>query len=105
MTTVIRRKRASRMSLGPYRRFELLTGRIEYPVQGYTGYGDGVGTGLTAFISDTMRRDWQNHREELMAFWKSGKSDAEVFPNDCLPWLCLGPRDRLPWAARYLDKP
>ena len=82
MTTVIRRKRTSRSAIGPYRRHELLTGRIEYPVQGYTGYGDGVGTDLTAFISDTMRRDWQNHREALLAFWRSGKSDAEVFPDD-----------------------
>ena len=34
MTTVIRRRRASRMQIGPYRRHELLTGRIVYPVQG-----------------------------------------------------------------------
>lgn len=33
LTTVIRRKRASRMQIGPYRRHELLTGRIVYPVQ------------------------------------------------------------------------
>ena len=33
MTTVIRRKRASRLSIGPYERHELLTGRIVYPVK------------------------------------------------------------------------
>ena len=55
MTTVIRRKRASRLRIGPYRRNELRSGHIQYPVQGYTGYGDGVGTDLTAFISDEMR--------------------------------------------------
>ncbi len=104
MSTVIRRKRTSRLEIGPYRRHELLTGKINYPVLGYTGYGDGVGTDLTAFISDAMRRDWQNHREALMTFWTSGKSDAEVFPDDTLPWLCLGGRaDRLPWAARHLN--
>ena len=57
MTTVIRRKRASRSSIGPYRRLELLTGRIVYPVASYTGYGDGIVTHLTAFISDEMRAD------------------------------------------------
>ncbi len=82
----------------------MLTGRIVYPVQGYSGYGDGIGTDLTAFISDTMRRDWQNHREALLAFWRSGKSDAEVFPDDTLPWLFIdGSADTLPWAARHLD--
>ena len=90
MTTVVRRKRTSRLSIGPYRRFELLTGKIQYPVQGYTGYGDGVGTDLTAFISDEMRADWAANRDVLMAFWRSGKSDAAVFPDDTLPWLCLG---------------
>jgi len=51
MTTVVRHRRQPRQ-LGPYRRHELLTGEICYPMQGYTGYGDGVGTDLTAFISD-----------------------------------------------------
>jgi hypothetical protein len=101
MTTVVRRKRASRSSIGPYRRHELLTGRIQYPVQGYTGYG--VGTDLTAFISDGMRADWAANREELLAFWKSGKTEADGFP-DALPWLYVGgSADTLPWAARHLD--
>ena len=103
MTTVIRRKRASRSSIGPYRRHELLTGRIAYPVQGYTGYGDGIGTDLTAFITHEMRADWKANREELVAFWQSGKTEADVFP-DALPWLYVGASaDTLPWAARHLD--
>jgi hypothetical protein len=102
MTTVIRRRRASRLSIGPYRRHELLTGRIQYPVQGYTGYGDGIGTDLTAFIGDQMRADWEANRDELLAFWRSGKTEADVFP-DALPWLHGGGADALPWAARHLD--
>jgi len=50
-----------------------------------------------------MRRDWVANREALLEFWKSGKSDAEAFPEDTLPWLCLGRRDTLPWSARHLD--
>ncbi|QHO76284.1 hypothetical protein ACH79_30455 [Bradyrhizobium sp. CCBAU 051011] len=102
MTTIVRRKRASRSSIGPYRRHELLTGRIVYPVQGYTGYGDGIGTDLTAFISDEMRADWAANRDELMAFWRSGRPDT--FP-DSLPWLCLGGGDgSLPWAVVLLEE-
>jgi hypothetical protein len=52
----------------PLQRHELLTGRIAYPVQGYTGSGDGIGTDLTAFISDQMRNDWKNNRAVLMVF-------------------------------------
>ena len=102
MSTIIRRKRTSRLSIGPYRRHELLTGCIQYPVQGYTGYGDGIGTDLTTFISDEMRADWAANRDELLAFWKSDQSTV-VFP-DCLPWLFVrGSADMLPWAARHLD--
>jgi hypothetical protein len=74
-----------------------------YPVLGYTGYGDGVGTDLTAFGSDQMRADWEANRAELLAFWKSGKTTADVFP-DALPWLHLwGYANTPPWAARHLD--
>ena len=66
MSTVTRRKRISRFEIGAYRRHELLTGEIKYPVQGYTGYGDGVATELTKFISDEMRNDWERNREALM---------------------------------------
>lgn len=33
-----------------------------------------------------MRADWEANRAELMAFWRSGKTEADVFP-DVLPWL------------------
>ena len=52
MSTIIRRRRASRMQMGPYKRHELLTGEIKYPAQGYSGYGDGRSADLTEFISD-----------------------------------------------------
>jgi hypothetical protein len=101
MTTITRRKRSSRLNIGPYRRHELLTGRIQYPVLGYTGYGDGIGTDLTAFITDQMRADWAANREELIAFWESGQSPT-IFP-DCLPWLYT---HRIagtpPWAVKHL---
>jgi hypothetical protein len=79
-------------------------GRIQYPVQGYTGYGDGIGTDLTAFVSNEMSSDWATNRDELLAFWYSGKTTADVFP-DSLPWLFVrGSADTLPWAAaRHLD--
>jgi hypothetical protein len=104
MSTIIRRKRTSRLSIGPYKRHELLTGRISYPVRGYTGYGDGVGTDVTALISDQMRADWAANREELVAFWQSGKyTTGDVFA-DSLPWLFVrGSADTLPWAAEHLD--
>lgn len=76
-----------------------MCGEIRYPLPPYyTGYGDGVGTFLTAFISDEMRADWNNNRDELMAFWKSGRY------TDGLPWLFVrGWPDTLPWAAEHLD--
>ena len=90
------------MEIGPYKRYELLTGEIRYPAQNYSGYGDGRGTDLTAFISDEMRNDWANNRAELIAFWKSGQSPV-IFP-DCLPWLYgCGSAGTLPWAAGHLD--
>jgi hypothetical protein len=92
------------LQLGPYRRHELLGGRIDYPVSGYTGYGDGSSTKVADFIGPEMRADWAANREALLAFWRSGKSDAEAFPDNTLPWLCLGgSADALPWAAKHLD--
>ena len=103
MSTIMRRRRGSRTSLGPYKRSELLSGRIQYPVLGYTGYGDGRSTNVADYISDQMRADWETDREALLEFWRSGKSDAEVFPDDTLPWLFVrGYPDRLPWAATHL---
>ena len=62
MATVKRRRRLSQRELGPYKRHELLTGEIDYPMQGYSGYGDGTGTDLAAFIGDEMRADWKTLR-------------------------------------------
>jgi hypothetical protein len=84
----------------------LCTGKIEYPavMSFYTGYGDGVGKDV--FISDDMRLDWQEHREELMKFWKSGKYNLGFFPEEeCVPWqLYCGSADTLPWAAKQFDE-
>ena len=103
MNTVVRRRRESRISLPVYKRHELLTGQIVTVVSGYNGYATGSSKNLMDYIDDNMRRDWANHREALMAFWESGKSEAEVFP-DCLPWLCTYIADgSLPWACRHLD--
>jgi hypothetical protein len=79
-------------------------GSYRVPVEGYSGYGDGVGTDLTEFITDQMRTDWEANREELMAFWRSGKTETDVFP-DALPWLYGGgSTDPLPWAERHLGR-
>ncbi len=103
MSTIVRRKRTSQRALGPYKRHELLTGEIFYPMLNYTGYGDGHGTDLTAFIDDEMRADWAAHRDELMKFWRSGKSTYAFFP-DNKPWLyACGRKGTLPWAAKHLD--
>ncbi|CUU13835.1 hypothetical protein CDS [Bradyrhizobium sp.] len=48
-----------------------------------------------------MHADWAANRAELMAFWRSGKAEADVFP-DALPWL-IGSAGTLPWAVRHLD--
>lgn len=106
MSTILRRKLTSRLALTAYQRSELLYGGIiRYPVQGYDGYGDGKSTHVEDFIGDRMRRDWAANRAALMAFWKSGKSIVEAFPDDCLPWLPWhgGSEDTLPWAAKHLD--
>ena len=102
MSTILRRKRTSRLSLSAYRRHELLTGRIVYPVQGYDGYGDGLSTNVADFIGPEMRADWAANRVALIEFWESGASPS-VFP-DCLPWLYTHRiADSLPWACRHLD--
>src|SRR5258707_11226925 len=103
MTTIVRRKRTSRMSIGPYRRHELLTGEVKIVVQGYSGYSDQLRTNLTLFIGPEMRADWAANREELIAFWRSGKSSS-VFP-DNLPWLWIahGSANTPCWAEQHLD--
>jgi hypothetical protein len=54
--------------LSAYQCSELLTGKIDYPMMRYDGYGDGRGKDLQAFIGPVMRADWATHREELLAF-------------------------------------
>ena len=105
MGTIVRRKRIwSRHEIGPYRRHELLTGEIVYSAFNYTGYGDGIGRDLHAFITEEMRADWEINRDELLAFWKTGNfTTSEHFPGS-LPWLFVrGYPHTLPWAAKALD--
>ena len=71
--------------LSAYQYHELLTGNIDYPMMRYDGYGDGHGKDLHAFITPVMRADWATHREELLAFWISGRPSYKL-PNR-KPWL------------------
>jgi len=85
-----------------YQAAELLTGEICYPVIQYTGYGDGIGKDLSAFIGDLMRSDWMTHREALLAFWISGRWSSEL-PNT-KPWLFYrGAPGTRPWAWWMLE--
>ncbi len=107
MSTITRRKRTSQRELSPYKRHELLVGRIIYPLMPfYTGYGDGRSTDVADYISDEMRADWAEHRDELIEFWQSDLSDAEFFPpGTTKPWIFdvgRGP-GALPWAAEQFD--
>lgn len=98
MATVVRLRRPSQRELSPYKRYELLTGEIRYPLLDYTGFGDGRSSDVAAYISDRMREDWAANRDELLALWRSGK-----FTDD-LPWLfARGSAGTLPWAARQFD--
>jgi hypothetical protein len=86
-----------------YQAAELLTGEICYSVMQYTGYGDGIGKDLSAFIGDLMRADWMTHREALLAFWISGRWSSEL-PNT-KPWLFYrGAPGTRPWAWWWLEK-
>ncbi len=105
MSTITRRKRTSRLTLSPDRWHELLTGQIIYSVpEYYGGYGDGFGQDLSAFISDEMKADWENHRDELLAFWRSGKTSYEGVPDNFPHLLYRGSRRTLPWAAKQFDR-
>jgi hypothetical protein len=85
-----------------YQAAELLTGEICYPVIRYTGYGDGIGKDLSAFIGDLMRSDWMTHREALLAFWIRGRWSSEL-PNT-KPWLFYrGAPGTRPWAWWMLE--
>jgi hypothetical protein len=72
--------------IGPYKRHELLTGKIYYPALGYSGYGDGKSTHIADFVTHEMRLDWLANRDRLLAFWKSGEPISKFFP-DSKPWL------------------
>jgi hypothetical protein len=111
---VKRHSAVRRRGLTAYKVAELLMGVIEYPVRGYDGYGDMVADqardSLTEnWISDEMRQDWEDNRDALMAFWRSGKAAtterlAEVGLNvRMLPWLLVS-RNTLPWAAKVFDR-
>lgn len=107
MSTIVRRKRISaRNKIGPYKRAELLTGEIFYPVEGYSGYGDGRGTILEAFIGNQMKADWVANRDELLEFWRSGKYTTEwtAFADDNLPWIFFRGSGARPWAAKVFDR-
>jgi hypothetical protein len=105
VSTIVRRRRSSKLQLGPYKRHELLTGEVKIVVQGYSGYSDQIHTDLTLFIGPEMRADWANHCAELIEFWRSGQSSV-IFP-DCLPWLFItrGSTNTPCWAERHLDQP
>ena len=86
--------------IGPYKRHELLTGKIYYPALGYSGYGDGKSTHIADFVTHQMRLDWLANRDRLLSFWKSGEPISKFFP-DSKAWLLdLGDPDSLPWAEQ-----
>ena len=104
MSTILRPRRDSKLELGPYRRHELLTGEVK-PSHDYDGYTNSNPTDdLVDFISVDMRSDWARNRDELIAFWPSGRyTTPDVFPNS-LPWLFVrGRPGRLTWAEEHLD--
>lgn len=107
MSTITRRKRVSQRELGAFKRYELLTGERGSAVpEFYTGYTDGFDDNVGNFISDDMRADWEANRDELMAFWNSGKYLWDVYHvPDSLPHLVvIGRRGTLPWAAKQFDR-
>jgi hypothetical protein len=89
--------------LSQWQIFELLTGKIRYPIRGYTGYGDGEGHDLRTFISDAMVHDWQQHRDGLLRFWISGRWSSDLAPL-WSPWLFFrGAPGTRPWAFWELE--
>ena len=105
MSTLKRRLHTSRSKLGAYKIFELLTGKCDYPVCDYTGYGDGSSTNVANFISDEMKADWQANRELLLEFWVSGEDSMTYFHPNSKPWLFIsGTPGTLPWAAQQFDE-
>src|SRR5215472_10646436 len=83
--------------IGPYKRHELLTGKIYYPALGYSGYGDGKSTHIADFVTHEMRQDWLASRDRLLTFWKSGEPISKFFPDSspgsliaAIPSRCRG---------------
>jgi hypothetical protein len=106
-----------RRGLSAYKVVELLTGRVPlYPARGYDGYGDARNGParddlVSNYVTDAMRQDWEENREELLAFWRSGKHAmtdtlAEFGLNvRMLPWLfARGTPGTLPWAAKQFER-
>jgi hypothetical protein len=103
-TTITRHRRTSRRQLSAYKRHELVTGKIFYPMLGYDGYGDGLGRDLSSFISEDMIADWGANREMLLQWWPSGESEGHFPPPLTPPWLnAHGTPDALPWACQYFE--
>jgi hypothetical protein len=101
LATIKRRLHTSRNKLGAYRIYELLVGKIDYPVCDYTGYGDGSSTNVGDFVSDEMKADWEANRDRLLKFWQSGEDSMTFFHPESKPWLFVsGTPGTLPWAAR-----
>jgi len=84
------------MSLGPYKRHELLAGRNRISSHGYRCYGDGSSTKRGGLHRYEMRR-LGPQREELIAFWESGQSPT-IFPTVCHGFTRIGLQAVLPWA-------
>jgi len=102
-------KRSSRHGLTAYRVFELLTGEMQYPVSGYSGYGQPSPSAQSnraeSYISDAMERDWEIYGPALTRFWQSGAYTTTealaAFGIDVRmrPWLfAAGGPDAVPWA-------
>ena len=79
-------------------------GEIFYPVDGsYTGYGDGQGKHLIAFIDAEMRKDWRFYRRSLLRFWASHAVACAVF-DDAQHLYLRGAFNMLPWACKHLGE-
>jgi hypothetical protein len=104
MTTVIRRKRALRSSIGPHRRHELLTGSHTVSCARLHRIRRRCRLGPDGIHQRPDARGLGSQSRRAMPFWKSGAyTTSGAFP-DSLPWLFVcGSADTLPWAAVHLD--
>jgi hypothetical protein len=53
---------------------------------------------VTAFVTDQMRSDWEANRAELLAFWQSGKTTADVC-RGCSCSVSARPRSAVLWKT------